>query len=77
MMEEEGTVIVGMLVGLNVIDANLCIKGEDLDSQVSDEYAYVCMPLAVYISPRFSQSGSGVRSCLSCLGGDHRLLLVP
>ncbi|XP_056106182.1 RUN and FYVE domain-containing protein 1 [Rhinichthys klamathensis goyatoka] len=33
-MEEEGTVIVGMLVGLNVIDANLCVKGEDLDSQV-------------------------------------------
>ncbi|XP_035624281.1 RUN and FYVE domain-containing protein 1-like isoform X1 [Oncorhynchus keta] len=34
MMREEGTVIGGMLVGLNVIDANLCIKGEDLDSQV-------------------------------------------
>ncbi|ETE67486.1 DNA2-like helicase, partial [Ophiophagus hannah] len=34
MMEEEGAVIVGLLVGLNVIDANLCIKGEDLDSQV-------------------------------------------
>lgn len=34
MMEEEGSVIVGLLVGLNVIDANLCIKGEDLDSQV-------------------------------------------
>uniref|UniRef100_A0A8C7HY20 RUN and FYVE domain containing 1 n=1 Tax=Oncorhynchus kisutch TaxID=8019 RepID=A0A8C7HY20_ONCKI len=34
MMGEEGTVIGGMLVGLNVIDANLCIKGEDLDSQV-------------------------------------------
>ncbi|KAJ8406129.1 hypothetical protein AAFF_G00310170 [Aldrovandia affinis] len=34
LMEEEGTVIVGMLVGLNVIDANLCVKGEDLDSQV-------------------------------------------
>ncbi len=33
-MEEEGVVIVGMLVGLNVIDANLCVKGEDLDSQV-------------------------------------------
>ncbi|KAK3535630.1 hypothetical protein QTP70_018444 [Hemibagrus guttatus] len=33
-MEEEGFVIVGMLVGLNVIDANLCVKGEDLDSQV-------------------------------------------
>ncbi|KAJ8254608.1 hypothetical protein GJAV_G00194910 [Gymnothorax javanicus] len=34
LLEEEGTVIVGMLVGLNVIDANLCVKGEDLDSQV-------------------------------------------
>eukprot|EP00061_Rhincodon_typus_P009368 g32821.t1 len=32
MMEEEGAVIVGLLVGLNVIDANLCVKGEDLDS---------------------------------------------
>lgn len=34
MMEEEGAVIVGLLVGLNVIDANLCLKGEDLDTQV-------------------------------------------
>ncbi|KAI4818759.1 hypothetical protein KUCAC02_004061 [Chaenocephalus aceratus] len=34
MMEDEGAVIGGLLVGLNVIDANLCIKGEDLDSQV-------------------------------------------
>ncbi|KAM9310625.1 RUN and FYVE domain-containing protein 2 [Pholidichthys leucotaenia] len=34
MMEEEGAVMGGLLVGLNVIDANLCIKGEDLDSQV-------------------------------------------
>ncbi|XP_069553045.1 RUN and FYVE domain-containing protein 1 isoform X2 [Brachyistius frenatus] len=33
-MEEEGAVMGGLLVGLNVIDANLCIKGEDLDSQV-------------------------------------------
>ncbi|XP_064152698.1 protein RUFY3 isoform X1 [Anguilla rostrata] len=33
MMEEEGAVIAGLLVGLNVIDANLCMKGEDLDSQ--------------------------------------------
>lgn len=23
----------GLLVGLNVIDCNLCVKGEDLDSQ--------------------------------------------
>uniref|UniRef100_A0AAY4E4N9 RUN and FYVE domain-containing protein 2 n=1 Tax=Denticeps clupeoides TaxID=299321 RepID=A0AAY4E4N9_9TELE len=33
MLEEEGAVIVGLLVGLNVIDANLCVKGEDLDTQ--------------------------------------------
>lgn len=36
MMEEEGAVMGGLLVGLNVIDANLCIKGEDLDCQVSE-----------------------------------------
>lgn len=40
MMEEEGAVIVGLLVGLNVIDANLCVKGEDLDSQVSESNSY-------------------------------------
>uniref|UniRef100_A0A4W4DZE1 RUN and FYVE domain containing 1 n=1 Tax=Electrophorus electricus TaxID=8005 RepID=A0A4W4DZE1_ELEEL len=34
LLEEEGSVVAGMLVGLNVIDANLCVKGEDLDSQV-------------------------------------------
>lgn len=36
--------IVGLLVGLNVIDANLCVKGEDLDSQVRDYslYRWVC-----------------------------------
>lgn len=31
MMEDEGMVIAGLLVGLNVIDCNLCIKEEDLD----------------------------------------------
>ncbi|XP_062909472.1 RUN and FYVE domain-containing protein 1 [Mobula hypostoma] len=34
MMQDEGAVIVGLLVGLTVIDANLCLKGEDLDSQL-------------------------------------------
>uniref|UniRef100_A0A8C9XLK5 RUN and FYVE domain containing 2 n=1 Tax=Sander lucioperca TaxID=283035 RepID=A0A8C9XLK5_SANLU len=44
MLEEEGAVIVGLLVGLNVIDANLCVKGEDLDSQVTTALAlfYIC-----------------------------------
>lgn len=38
MLEEEGMVIVGLLVGLNVLDANLCLKGEDLDSQVKQRF---------------------------------------
>ncbi|XP_066998946.1 RUN and FYVE domain-containing protein 2 [Anabrus simplex] len=33
MMSDEAIVIMGLLVGLNVIDCNLCVKEEDLDSQ--------------------------------------------
>ncbi|XP_037027049.1 RUN and FYVE domain-containing protein 2 isoform X4 [Bradysia coprophila] len=33
MMSDEVMVIFGILVGLNVIDCNLCVKEEDLDSQ--------------------------------------------
>lgn len=33
MMSEEVIVVLGILVGLNVIDCNLCVKEEDLDSQ--------------------------------------------
>jgi hypothetical protein len=36
MMGEEGAVIGGLLVGLNVIDCTICIKGGDLDVQVCD-----------------------------------------
>ncbi|XP_033746895.1 RUN and FYVE domain-containing protein 2-like isoform X1 [Pecten maximus] len=31
MIEDEGMVIAGLLVGLNVIDCNICVKEEDLD----------------------------------------------
>lgn len=34
LMGEEGAVIGGLLVSLNVIDCNICIKGGDLDVQV-------------------------------------------
>ncbi|XP_072038427.1 RUN and FYVE domain-containing protein 2-like isoform X2 [Amphiura filiformis] len=34
-MEEEAPVIAGLLVGLNVIDCNLCLKGDDLDTAPS------------------------------------------
>ncbi|BES91975.1 RUN and FYVE domain-containing protein [Nesidiocoris tenuis] len=33
LMSDEAIVIVGLLVGLNVIDCNLCVKEEDLDCQ--------------------------------------------
>ncbi|KAJ9579990.1 hypothetical protein L9F63_004373, partial [Diploptera punctata] len=33
MMSDEAIVIMGLLVGLNVIDCNLCVKEEDLDCQ--------------------------------------------
>ncbi|KAK7794004.1 hypothetical protein R5R35_007438 [Gryllus longicercus] len=33
LMSDEAVVIVGLLVGLNVIDCNLCVKEEDLDCQ--------------------------------------------
>jgi hypothetical protein len=61
MMEEEGAVIVGLLVGLNVIDANLCVKGEDLDSQVSSTQ-YKCL-----VSSWLTSSSSGV-PCKGKLG---------
>nr|XP_026693681.1 zinc finger (FYVE)-7 isoform X3 [Ciona intestinalis] len=32
-MNDEATVLAGHLVGLNCIDANLCMKGDDLDNQ--------------------------------------------
>ncbi|XP_022102696.1 RUN and FYVE domain-containing protein 2-like isoform X2 [Acanthaster planci] len=35
LLEEEAPVIAGLLVGLNVIDCNLCLKGDDLDSAPS------------------------------------------
>jgi len=34
LMADEGTVIAGLLVGLNVIDCTLGIKDEDLDQPV-------------------------------------------
>ncbi|EEB18736.1 RUN and FYVE domain-containing protein, putative [Pediculus humanus corporis] len=33
MMSDEAFIIIGLLVGLNVIDCNLCVKEEDLDCQ--------------------------------------------
>nr|CAB3265827.1 ZF(FYVE)-7 zinc finger (FYVE)-7 [Phallusia mammillata] len=35
LMNDEATVLAGHLVGLNCIDANLCMKGDDLDNQVT------------------------------------------
>lgn len=68
MMEEEGAVMGGLLVGLNVIDANLCIKGEDLDSQVGADRSHhsSCTSLSSWET---SQSGYWVIRFFS----SHRL----
>lgn len=52
MMEEEGAIIAGLLVGLNVIDANFCMKGEDLDSQVG------VIDFSMYLKDGNSSKGS-------------------
>lgn len=65
-MEEEGAVIVGMLVGLNVIDANLCVKGEDLDSQVKH----------IAIQTMLSDDTDAKHCVFVSAGGRHWLLNV-
>ncbi|XP_043911697.1 RUN and FYVE domain-containing protein 2 isoform X2 [Protopterus annectens] len=56
MMEEEGAVLVGLLVGLTVIDANLCVKGEDLDLQVG------VIDFSLYLKNEDDRSGDEERS---------------
>uniref|UniRef100_A0A8C4QZL9 RUN and FYVE domain containing 2 n=1 Tax=Eptatretus burgeri TaxID=7764 RepID=A0A8C4QZL9_EPTBU len=53
LIEEEGAVVVGLLIGLNVIDANLCMKGEDLDAQLG------VIDYALYMKDDKSELGSG------------------
>lgn len=49
MLEEEGMVIAGLLVGLNVLDCNMCIKGEDLDQPVSFSFFYKFVSVLLFI----------------------------
>lgn len=42
LIEDEGMVIPGLLVGLNVIDCNMCIKEEDLDQPVCNLILLIC-----------------------------------
>ena len=66
MLEDEGAVIAGLLVGLNVIDCNLGIKDEDLDQPVrhsaNHSLSYIChsqsQPLLYMAHPstKFHQS---------------------
>ena len=40
LMQEEGTVISGLLVGINIIDCNFDLKGDSLDAWVSWNISY-------------------------------------
>lgn len=42
-MQEEGGVISGLLVGLNIIDCNFDLKGDSLDVWVSEEKRSECL----------------------------------
>lgn len=68
MVEDEGSVMGGLLVGLNVIDANLCIKGEDLDSQVSADRFFAGLHI-----PAVTSHLSLLRDKSSSAHGDHFL----
>uniref|UniRef100_A0A2K6USF8 RUN and FYVE domain containing 3 n=1 Tax=Saimiri boliviensis boliviensis TaxID=39432 RepID=A0A2K6USF8_SAIBB len=57
MMEEEGAIIAGLLVGLNVIDANFCMKGEDLDSQVVGILVFPTLFILFLFSPSPPRDG--------------------
>lgn len=62
MMEEEGAIIAGLLVGLNVIDANFCMKGEDLDSQVMDIlFPYILsLVVSIWLLKKLKKGGGGI-----------------
>lgn len=47
MMSEEGIIVGGLLVGLNVIDCNLCVKEEDLDYQVMFHFLHIFLSIKV------------------------------
>ncbi|XP_059168703.1 RUN and FYVE domain-containing protein 2-like [Physella acuta] len=57
MLEEEGVVIAGLLVGLNVLDCNMCIKGEDLDQPMG------VIDFSLYMKDgKYSDSGDDERA---------------
>ncbi|XP_050437503.1 RUN and FYVE domain-containing protein 2 isoform X4 [Adelges cooleyi] len=60
MMSDEAVVIVGLMVGLNVIDCNLCIKEEDLDSQQG------VIDFSLYLRSSHHSASHHVQGTVSC-----------
>lgn len=76
MMEDEGMVIAGLLVGLNVIDCNLCIKEEDLDQPVSTSknlYSLSSNSFSHLITTGYDR----MKALLSLLNVANRFPLLP
>ena len=42
-MNDEAVVLLGHLVGLNCIDANICMKGDNLDNQVGRDLSMMLL----------------------------------
>lgn len=55
MMSEEGIIVGGLLVGLNVIDCNLCVKEEDLDYQVMFHFLQIILSIKVNFGNYWTQ----------------------
>ena len=55
LMQEEGTVISGLLVGINIIDCNFDLKGDSLDAWVRIfSYEWRFQPTSILNFPLYS-----------------------
>ncbi|XP_055588330.1 protein RUFY3 isoform X2 [Uranotaenia lowii] len=72
MMSDEVIIIIGILVGLNVIDCNLCVKEEDLDSQqgVIDFSLYLRSSSRSSPDDENTNGGGGGNSSLHAIEGE-------
>uniref|UniRef100_W8B682 RUN and FYVE domain-containing protein 2 n=1 Tax=Ceratitis capitata TaxID=7213 RepID=W8B682_CERCA len=72
MMSDEIVVIMGILVGLNVIDCNLCVKEEDLDSQ----QGVIDFSLYLRSSSRSTESDEEINQSLEANGQGNMIAVL-
>lgn len=65
LMQEEGSVISGLLVGINIIDCNFDLKGDSLDTWVSGKTCF--QERTIRNNKRFRQQNS-FKLLTGCVG---------